>query len=452
MRKLIICGVASLMLSGVAPRTFVSARQAAQPATSAQTSQSALDLFKAVDSYPQRRREELRAQGRRIDRETAEKIAGEQRELAPKNAAQLAARANLSADDLYYLGLLYNFAARRDDALDALRRFLAANGAPTSGAGAQLARSLVAIYSAQRQQFDEAERARADYLAHEPRTPFKIYQMEVELGAAYRRAKQYERAAEHAREAFRLATEMKPSDLPTGARREQLIFNAGDSLAETYSAAKQKDEALAALVELERLAFALPSVGLYESLRRKYADKQDEIERALAAKASGEQSSPPELVAAEWIGEEQPLKLAELRGRVVLLDFWYEWCAPCRAEFPALSGWQKKYKERGLVVVGLTDLQGTLHADAEKTREEKLDYLRKFVRDEKLTYASGVAERNDNLAAYGVSVFPTAVLIDRRGAVRYFSVGMSALATERLGDMIEKLLKEPAPGATTQTR
>ncbi|MCA1816970.1 MAG: TlpA family protein disulfide reductase [Acidobacteria bacterium] len=449
MRKLVSYVVASLMLFSSATRAVVSARQSPQSAQSSQSSQSALELFRAVDSYPQRRREELRAQGRRIDRETAEKITGEQRELAAKSAAQVASRANLSADELYYLGLLYNFADRRDDALAALRRFLAAPGAPTSGAGAQLARSLVAIYSAQKQQFDEAERARADYLAHEPRTPYKVYQMEVELGATYRRAKQLDRAAEHGREAFRLATEMKPSDLPQGAHRDQLIFNAGDSLAETYSAAKRKDDSLAALVEMQRLAFALPSVGLYESLRRKYADRLDGIERALAASASADAVSPPEIVAAEWIGDGQPVKLSDLRGRVVLIDFWYEWCLPCRAEFPAISGWQKKYRERGLVVVGLTDLQGTLHADAEKTREEKLDYLRKFVGEEKLPYANGVAERPDNLSAYGVSTFPTAVLIDRRGAVRYFSVGMSALATERLGDMIEKLLKETTPDAAS---
>jgi thiol-disulfide isomerase/thioredoxin len=425
------------MLLGAASVVKVAARQGTE---------TALELFKAVDAYPQRRREELRAQGKRIDPETSEKIAKEQRDLAAQNAARLAAHATLAADDLYYLGLLYNFAAKRDEALDALRRFLAARGAPASGAAVQLARSFVAIYAAQGKLFDEAERARAAFLAAEPKTPYKLYQIELELGLAYQKAKQYDRAAEHAGEAFRLAQTFKPQDIPTGARRETLVFDAGDALAEIYSAAKRKDDVLAAIVELHRLSLTLPSANLSALLRHKYADKQSEVERALdAVDASESAAPPPELNVSEWL-DATPTRLADLRGQVVLLDFWYEWCGPCRASFPALAGWQKKYKDKGLVVIGLTDLQRTLAGDAEKSRDDKLEYLRKFKRDEKMTYAVAVAEKlSDNLTAYGVSVFPTSMLIDRRGTVRFIGVGMSPPEMNRLGEMIEKLVKEPAP-------
>ncbi|MFL6230428.1 MAG: redoxin family protein [Pyrinomonadaceae bacterium] len=410
-----------------------------------QGAETALDLFKAVDTYPQHRREELRAQGKRIDRATAEKIEGEQRELAARDAAKLAAHASPTADDLYYLGLLYNYAGKRDAALDALRRFLADPRAPANGAAVQLARSFVAIYAAQSKLFDEAERARAAFLAAEPKTSYKLYQIDLELGVSYQKAKQYDRAAEHVAEAFRAARQFKPQDVPAGARRETLVFAAGDALAEIYSAAKRKDDALATIVELHRLAFALPSANLYELLRRKYADKQGEIERALAASADGEVSTTPELKVAEWI-DETPTTLSSLRGQVVLIDFWYEWCGPCRATFPTLDNWQKKYQDKGFVVIGLTDLQRTLAAEADKSREDKLEYLRKFKRDEKMLYPVAVAEQpSDNLAAYGVSVFPTSILIDRRGAVRYIGVGMSSAEMNRLGEMVEKLLKEPAP-------
>jgi len=398
-------------------------------------------LYKAVEDYPRERRAEMRAEGKMPDRDDFEKIEREQRELAAKSAAKLAARTDLTGIDLFYLGVIYSRADKKKEALNALQRFLADKAAAT-GQAAQAARTLVVVYGAQNKMLEEAEAARAEYLRNEPQTPIHLFQNEYEMGLAYLKAKQYDRAIERASEALRLAKALDAKSMPP-SQREKFLFSTGETLAEAYSGAKRKEDALTAVIDLFQLAFDLPSANLYRMIAGRFPDKVDDAQRALIARASERRATPPELTVSEWI-EQEPLRLADLRGQVVLIDFWYEWCGPCLRAFPSLRDWQKKYRDRGFVVIGLTDLQRTL--DGEKSREQKLDFLRRFKKGNNLSYAVAVAEKaGDNLGKYGVSAFPTAVLIDRRGAVRFISIGVSPTEMARLGEMVEKLVKEPGP-------
>jgi thiol-disulfide isomerase/thioredoxin len=434
--RIFVCGLLAVF-------TFVAVLLTGQN-TKAQDSQaeSPAELYKAVENYPHTRSAEMRAKGKMPDRDDFEKFEREQRELASRSAAKLAARTDLNGLDFFYLGALYNRAEKKKETLESMRRFLAGKTAAT-GAPAQAARNMVVVYASQNKLFEEAEAARADYLAHEPKMPLQLAQNEYELGLAYLKNKQYERAIEHASEAFRLMKQLDAKTLPP-AVREHMIFNAGVTLSEAYSASKKKDEALATVVDLFQMALDLPSASLYRLTAGRFPDKTDDAESAIVARASQRRAAPPELTVAEWI-EQEPLKLADLRGQVVLIDFWYEWCGPCRMSFPTLRDWQKKYKDRGFVVIGLTDLERTL-TGSEKSREEKLAFLRRFKQENKMAYAVAVAEKaGSNLPEYGVSAFPTAVLIDRRGAVRFISIGVSPSELSRLGEMVEKLVKEPAP-------
>ena len=149
----------------------------------------------------------------------------------------------------------------------------------------------------------------------------------------------------------------------------------------------------------------------------------------------------------EWI-DLQPTKLADLRGKVVLLDFWATWCAPCRVTLPRLQKWHDSYKDKGLVILGLTTFYG--HAEGKPlTRPQELDYLREFKKKFALHYGFAVSDADDNDRNYAVSSIPTTFLIDRRGVVRFISVGSSDMEAAALTRMIKKLIDEPAPAEST---
>ncbi len=65
----------------------------------------------------------------------------------------------------------------------------------------------------------------------------------------------------------------------------------------------------------------------------------------------GKESTPLEVEA--WVNG-TPLKDEDLKGKVVLLDFWAMWCGPCIATFPHLREWNEQYADKGLVIIGLT--------------------------------------------------------------------------------------------------
>ena len=125
--------------------------------------------------------------------------------------------------------------------------------------------------------------------------------------------------------------------------------------------------------------------------------------------------------------------LADLSGRVVLLDFWASWCAPCREALPFYSGLHRELSDRGLAVLAVNVDE---HVEDARGFLEGRTLAQPMVRDA----GWQVARR------YGVSVLPASVLIDRRGVVRGRHVGFDAEYAGRMRALVIELLAEPAAG------
>jgi peroxiredoxin len=125
----------------------------------------------------------------------------------------------------------------------------------------------------------------------------------------------------------------------------------------------------------------------------------------------------------------ETITLSKLRGKVVLLDFWATWCAPCRLAIPHINDLYKAYRERGLEIIGLS---------LDKGSPER---VRKFALTMGIEYTIIMAD-DDLVKKYGISPIPTTYLIDREGNITNKWVGFSKNLMSKIAAETEKLLSK----------
>jgi len=406
----------------------------------------AAQLYEEADAYAQKKFDDFEKRHMPFDARLADKIKQEQRDLAGRYAAVLAAR-KPQGKDVYYLGMLYNLARNYDAAYEMMRRFLTESSNAT-GEPAQNARAVIVIQAAKKDLLPEAESRLAEYAKNQPQVAEDRYNLESWMVTDYFKAKDYERAQPHAREMFSTAKLVAKTKDPL--ERDKMLSEAVTLLSEADLKLKKKDEAVAAAQELRQFALTLPSGNLYKlALRRLLAIAPDIDLFKSFNDVAGSAPALRDIVADEWI-DQAPVKLADLRGRVVLLDLWATWCGPCRVTFPRLQKWHQSYKDKGLVILGVTNFFG--HAEGKQlTQPQEVAYLRDFKKRFHIPYGFAVAESGQNDRNYAVSSIPTSFLIDRRGVVRLISIGSSDEEAAMLNKMIKKLIEEPAQASETET-
>jgi len=143
----------------------------------------------------------------------------------------------------------------------------------------------------------------------------------------------------------------------------------------------------------------------------------------------------PELQNTVWLNTPTPLRLANLRGQVVLVDMWTFDCINCQHVIPSLRQWYDTYQKQGLVIIGNHFPEFSYEAD--------LGNLKNAVKQLDVRYP--VAQDNDGQTwtAYDTHYWPTLFLIDKRGHIRYEHIGEGAYAETE--SAIKLLLAENYP-------
>lgn len=209
-----------------------------------------------------------------------------------------------------------------------------------------------------------------------------------------------------------------PTNAPLASTQGMVAF---------YDAANAtKDESVAAAAETFR-------VKAVESLEKVVAENDSQSVRNASRELDLLEAAPriaklvgnpaPELDFT-WVSDDEPFtSLADLRGNVVVLDFWATWCGPCIASFPQVRELVEHYQGYPVKVVGVTSPQGTTYLEAgpeqAATHEEEFEQMARFIEERDINWTIGFTAQEVFNPDYGVRGIPHVVIIDPEGKIAH---------------------------------
>ncbi len=139
----------------------------------------------------------------------------------------------------------------------------------------------------------------------------------------------------------------------------------------------------------------------------------------------------PEITNPVWLNSE-PLRLADLRGKVVMVEFWTFGCWNCRNIEPYVKAWHKKYSDKGLVVIAIHSPEFQYEHDVTRVQE--------YIDENQLAYAVPIDNEFLSWRKFRNRYWPTLYLIDKAGVIQYTKIGEGGYDTTE--KEIQRLLAE----------
>lgn len=222
---------------------------------------------------------------------------------------------------------------------------------------------------------------------------------------------------------------------------QEVLYHLGAA----YEKAGQVEQAIDAYIRSETVflgrsdAAKAPLRALYQKqhgslagLDEKLAAAREASRREVAFESRRVDKPAPAWELTDLAGK--PVKLADYKGKVVIMDFWGSWCPPCRAELPHFQALYDKYKEKGVVFLGMNWEQPGEAA-------ERMKAVTGFMAANKYTFPVVLDHDRVAVEAYEVPGFPTVFMIDKAGTIRYRNIGYEEGVEQILEAQLESLMK-----------